>query len=73
MTPDELYAKGYSLEVAAWGFSLYRTLDGSPGSSDAAVERVAVANFPQPLKEPEAAAHGWRAAELHYVKERLSA
>lgn len=72
MTSDELYAKGYSVTLAAWGVSVYRTLDGSPGDSEAAVECVKQIHFDRPLQEAEVAAIGWEAAQVDLVIRRLT-
>ena len=72
MTPDELYAKGYSLEWAAWGVDVYRTVDGSAEPSPSAVKRVAHVRFEAPLQEAEACTRGWAAATADFVAQRLS-
>lgn len=71
MTPSELLAKGYSLEWAAWGVSVYRTTDGSPATGNAPVNQVAAIHFQQPLQKDEACARGWDAARIDFVKRRL--
>lgn len=72
MTPDELYAKGYTLEYSLWGVSVYRTIDGSPGSSDAAVECAAQRAFGRPVGEDETIKQGWELATADFVKRRLT-
>jgi len=72
MTADELYAKGYTLRFAAWGVSVYRTIDGSPEPSDEAVECVKQVHFERPLREDEAVVRGWEAATADYVMRRLT-
>lgn len=71
MTPDELYAKGYSLTWASWGVSVYRTVDGSPEPSASSVECVKQVHFDRALREDEAAARGWEAATVDFVQRRL--
>lgn len=65
MTPDELHAKGYSLEVAAWGCRVIY----EPVSSNLAVFSI---HFPEPLSYEEGSRRGWAAAEVDFVKRRLS-
>lgn len=72
MTPDELYAHGYSLEYAMWGVSVYRTVDGSHGASDAAVQGVKTIQFGEPMLAEKAQQLGWEAAQVDLVKRRLS-
>lgn len=65
MTPDELHAKGYSLEVAAWGVRIIY----EPVSTSLAVFSV---HFREPLTYEEGRRRGWEAAEVDFVTRRLS-
>lgn len=66
MTPDELHAKGYHLEVAAWGVRIIY----EPVSTSLAVFSV---HFPDgPVLYDEGCRRGWAAAEVDFVKRRLS-
>jgi hypothetical protein len=70
MTPDELYAKGYSLEYATWGVTIYREDRDHPDDDPYFVGTV---HFNHPHSTAEAQQRGWEAAEVDFVKRRLEA
>lgn len=65
MTPDELHAHGYSLEIAAWGVRIIY----EPVSKRMAAFTV---YFERPLSLEDATQRGWEAAEVDLVKRRLT-
>lgn len=84
MTPDELHAKGYSIQYATWGVHVFYSpttyLVGS-GVSDSqryryeegiSVDEVQfTVQFNQPLSDEESQRRGWEAAEADFVMRRL--
>lgn len=73
MTPDELRAKGYSLEVATWGVVVF--LEGPaefdiPGNYTD-ITRFTV-QFDKPEKHEDAVRIGWEAAQADFVERRLA-
>lgn len=68
MTPDELYARGYSLEVGAWGVNVLY----APPNQLSQLPDVQRVHFYQPLPYETACQAGWEAAEVDFVKRRLS-
>ena len=65
MTPDVLHAKGYSIEVGAWGCRVIYEPEGYS-------EESFVVNFAGPIVWEEGCRRGWEAAEVDFVKRRLS-
>lgn len=73
MTIEELKVKGYCLAPAAWG--VHVILEDVTDRNNYQAARVIaefVVHFDRPLKTEAAERRGWEAAEVDFVKRRLS-
>lgn len=70
MSPDELYALGYSLYTSTWGVRIFYQAPEDPLGHHPP-EQSWVQHFTHAVSDAECARRGWELAAADYVRRRL--